>query len=74
MRVDAFDRGVDGLHGPGQILREAGVVGLVDLQLGGAGTRQLLQLEVQRAAEIERELGLAGIEVVPDPLHERVRP
>ena len=73
MRVHAVDHLVDRLERPRQILREAGVVRLVDLQMRRAGAHQLLQLEIEHAAEIERERLLGRVVLVLDPLDQRMR-
>ncbi len=71
--VDALHGGVDRLDGPRQILREPRVVRFVDLEFGRARPRELLELEVQRSRQVEREGLLAGVELVPDALDEGVR-
>jgi hypothetical protein len=48
------------LERPGQIFRKARVVRLVNLEPRGAGAHELLQLEVEHAAEIERERFFVG--------------
>ena len=59
MRIDAIDHRVDGADRPRQIFRKARIVRLVDLQIGHARPRELAQLQVQHARQIERE-GLLG--------------
>ena len=53
--LDALDHRVHGADRPRQILGEAGVVRLVDLQVRGAGAHHLAQLGVQHPGQIERE-------------------
>src|SRR5206468_5454191 len=54
-RVDAVHERVDRADAPRQILGEPRVVGLVDLDLLGAGADQLAQLEVHDPRDLDRE-------------------
>ena len=73
-RVHAVDERVDGTHPPRQILGEPGVVGLIDLDLLGAGAHQLAQLEVHDARDLDREHLFGRVELVADSLDQRMRP
>jgi hypothetical protein len=66
-------RALTGADAPAQVLGEARVVGLVDLEIGGPCLDQLAQLEVHDARDVERKGFLARVVLVPDPLDERVR-
>ena len=63
---------VDGGDPPREIFGEARVVGLVDLEVGGAGLDQLPQFEIHHARDVAREGLLARVVLVADALHERV--
>jgi hypothetical protein len=58
---------------PRQVLGEAGVVRLVDLEVGGPLAHQLAQLEVHHARQVEGERLLRRVELVADPLDQCVR-
>ena len=73
LAFNAVNHRVDRLERPRQILREARIVRLVDLKLGGTGAHELLQLEVQHASEIERKRLFRLVELVLDALDQRVR-
>ena len=72
-RVDRIHHRVDRAHRPRQIFREAGIVRLVDLQIRHARPRELAQLEVHHAREVEREGFLGGIVLILNALDERMR-
>jgi hypothetical protein len=63
-----------GGDGPSEILGEAGIVRLVDLEIRGAGPGQLAQLDVHHPRDVEGERRLGGIVLVADALDEGVRP
>src|SRR5262249_26577606 len=73
LRVDAVNQCIHDLHAPLDIFWKAGVVGLVNLNVPGAGASEFFELHVHDAREIHRKGFFILVVLVFDPFDERVR-